>query len=178
MINLPGKATAPTFNTPLDMLQACHGRIMDQCATLQKLKQHLTVHGSDVQAKQAAQAIVRYFDTAGQFHHQDEELDLFPPLLATRNAEADALVSRLLNDHQIMNKAWLALRSQLHGITEDRTSVLDDAVVENFITAYEVHIVLENTQLLPLAAKLLDSRQIHDLGEKMAARRGVSLSPA
>jgi len=30
----------------------------------------------------AAQGILRYFDTAGQLHHQDEEQDLFPALHA------------------------------------------------------------------------------------------------
>jgi len=176
MLDLNSRATAPSFDSPLEMLQACHSRIMDQCATLQKLMQHLPANGCDVQAKQAAQAILRYFDTAGQFHHQDEELDLFPLLLATNNEEADALISRLLNEHQHMNAAWLALRSQLQDIAEGRSATLDALIVENFSSAYANHITLENAQLLPLAALLLNSVQLRNLGKKMAARRGVSLN--
>ena len=38
--NLLGKA-APGFDQPLDLLEACHGRIEKQCATLEKLMTHL-----------------------------------------------------------------------------------------------------------------------------------------
>ncbi len=48
---------------------------------LQKLAAHLPVHGCDQQVQQAAQGILRYFDTAGQFHHQDEEEIYSPPCL-------------------------------------------------------------------------------------------------
>ena len=181
MIDLPGNISAPSFDSPLEMLRACHGRIMDQCSTLQKLLQHLPVHGCDVQARQAAQAILRYFDTAGQFFHQDEEVDLFPLLLATSSTEAHELVIRLLGEHQEMNAAWLRLRSSLQNIAEGRISenqsaLLEESVVKTFSTAYAHHITLENAQLLPLAAQLLSKQQLHDLGREMAARRGVSLA--
>ena len=182
MINFPDNTPAPSFDSPLEMLRACHGRILDQCNTLHKLQQHLDVSGCDVQAQQAAQAILRYFDTAGQYHHQDEELDLFPLLLATTSTEADELITRLLGEHQEMNAAWLLLRSRLQVIAEGQipegqSATLEESDVEHFSTAYERHITLENAQLLPLATRLLGKQQLHDLGRKMAARRGVSLSP-
>lgn len=177
MINLPGKAaaTAPTFDSPLDMLHACHERIMDQCATLQKLMSHLPMHGCDTQAQQAAQAIMRYFDTAGKFHHQDEEEDLFPLLLATQNVYAEGLIQRLLDDHKAMEAAWLNLRNQLQGIADGKSATLERNVVADFSLVYGRHIMLENTKLLPLSAQILNAQQLHDIGKKMAARRGVSL---
>lgn len=177
MINLPGNAVAPTFATPLEMLRACHGRIMDQCGTLHKLLQHLATHGCDVQAQQAARAILRYFDTAGQYHHQDEELDLFPLLLASQNSETRELIGKLLRDHKEMEAAWQRLRQPLFDITQGHTTTLDASVVGNFSSVYERHIDLENAQLLPLSARLLSAGQIDDLGNKMAARRGVKLAP-
>lgn len=176
MINLPGNAVAPTFATPLEMLRACHGRIMDQCGTLHKLLQHLRVHGCDVQAQQAAQAILRYFDTAGQYHHQDEELDLFPLLLASQNSEASELIGKLLGEHREMEAAWQGLRICLQGIAAGQSAALEDSMVGSFSAAYARHIELENMQLLPLSARLLSSQQLHDLGRKMAARRGVALA--
>lgn len=178
MIDLTGNAAAPTFNDPLEMLRACHGRIMAQCSTLHKLLQHLPAHGCDTQARQAAQAILRYFDSAGQYHHQDEEMDLFPLLLATTSAEAHELILRLLGEHHEMDAAWLRLRSRLQGIAEGQSAVLEESVVNTFSTAYERHIALENSQLLPLSAQLLGQQQLQDLGKKMAARRGVSLTQA
>ena len=40
MTNLTGGAPAPGFDNPLEMLEACHGRIQSQCATLKKLLQY------------------------------------------------------------------------------------------------------------------------------------------
>jgi hemerythrin-like domain-containing protein len=177
MANFPGQTAAPTFATPLEMLRACHGRILDQCNTLLKLKQHLDVRGCDVQAQQAAQAILRYFDTAGQYHHQDEELDLFPLLLASTNTTAHELVRHLLGDHQAMNEAWLLLRPRLQDITQGIATPLEARLVADFNTAYAQHISLENSQLLPLAAQLLDEQQISELGDKMARRRGAEFKP-
>lgn len=173
MINFSGNTSAPTFDAPLDMLHACHDRIMDQCATLQKLLQHLPKQGCDTQAQQAAQAILRYFDTAGQFHHQDEEIDLFPLLRAANNADADELVTRLLGDHQAMDTLWLRLRSQLQGIAEGHSALLEKSLVADFSLAYGRHVMLENTQLLPLSARLLSEQQLHEIGRKMAQRRGL-----
>jgi hemerythrin-like domain-containing protein len=178
MIELPGSAPAPTFESPLEMLRACHGRIMAQCDTLQKLLQHLPVHGCDAQARQAAQAILRYFDTAAQYHHQDEEMDLFPLLLASPSTEAHEVVLRLLGEHHEMGTAWLRLRSRLQDIAEGHAALLEESVAATFSTAYERHITFENAHLLPLAARLLSPQQLHDLGRKMALRRGVSLTPA
>ena len=176
MSDLLGGAFVPSFDNPLEMLLACHGKIQSQCATLRKLLQHLSTHGCDEQARQAAQAILRYFDTAGENHHADEEQDLFPCLLATPNAEVHELIARLLDEHKVLNAAWQQLRPLLLGITEGRAPELDIKSVEHFITVHNRHISLENAQLLPQAAKLLDHMQLEALGRSMAARRGVLFS--
>ncbi len=172
------KKPAPGFDSPLDMLHACHDRIMDQCATLQKLMQHLPMHGCDTQAQQAAQAILRYFDTAGQFHHQDEEMDLFPLLRACSNPDADKLMEQLLAEHQSMDSMWGVLRSQLQAISDGKTADLDRKIVADFSLAYGRHVMLENMKLLPLAAKLLDDKKLLDMGKNMAKRRGVTQDQA
>lgn len=176
MINIPGNSNAPTFDTPLDMLHACHERIMDQCATLQKLMSHLLMHGCDIQAQQAAQAIMRYFDTAGKFHHQDEELDLFPMLRASSNDEAIKLADRLQDEHLYLDEVWMNLRASLQEIANGKLAALDRTLVGDFSLAYGRHIMLENTKLLPLAARVLNEQQLQNMGKAMAARRGVTLT--
>ena len=173
---LVGDTFVPSFDNPLEMLLACHGKIQTQCATLRKLLQHLSSHGCDSQARQAVQAILRYFDTAGQNHHDDEEQDLFPRLLATPNAEVHELIARLLDEHKVLNAAWQQLRPLLLAIAEGRAAELDIKAVEHFIQVHDRHIALENAQLLPQAAKLLDHIQLEALGRSMAARRGVVFS--
>jgi hemerythrin-like domain-containing protein len=173
--SLTGGSAAPGFDDPLEMLQACHGRIQAQCTTLHKLVNHLQTHGNDEQAAQAARAILRYFDTAGRHHHDDEEQDLFPRLLATRDQTAAALVARLLDEHKSMDAAWQRLRPQLVDIAEDRSNQIETAIAEHFTGIYAQHIALENGNLLPLASTLLQADQLRSLGQSMAARRGVKI---
>jgi len=173
MNDLTENETAPGFDAPLDMLRACHERIMDQCATLHKLLQHLPTHGCDAQARQSAQAILSYFDKAGQSHHDDEENHLFPLLRAAHNDEADALIQRLLDEHHLMDAQWLRLHPQLQRIAEGQSTTLERSLVADFSLAYGRHIMLENMKLLPLAAQLLNEKQLHDMGKKMAARKRV-----
>ncbi len=168
-------AAAPGFDDPLEMLQACHGRIQAQCDTLRRLAEHLATQGNDVQAQQAARAILRYFDTAGRHHHDDEERDLFPQLLATGDTTAAALVSRLLDEHQVMDGAWQDLRPLLVDISENLSNQLDAQIAERFIGLYAQHIAVENGSLLPLAGTLLNEEQLRTLGHNMAARRGVKI---
>lgn len=171
MNSLIGGTPAPTFDDPLEMLLACHGRIQAQCGTLHKLLIHLPPHGCDTQAQQAARAILRYFDTAGRHHHDDEEQDLFPLLRATGDSAAQQLIARLLGEHQIMDAAWRQLRCDLTGLAHATSAALDTATAEHFIGVYDRHIALENSQLLPLAEKLLTATQLETLGKNMAARR-------
>lgn len=164
---------APGFNQPLEMLRACHGKMIGQCNTLQKLCAHLHSQGCDIQAQQAAIAILRYFDTAGQFHHQDEEQDLFPALYAAAGMNT-ALLDRLLSDHRIIAQAWDALRPALLQLAERQPTNIPPDSAERFIAAYTSHITTENTELLPLAACLLNSQQLQLIGQNMAKRRGIT----
>ena len=73
-------AAAPGFDQPIAVLKHCHDRIRKQLDTLQRLPAHLAAHGADEQARQAAQAIINYFEKAAHLHHADEEENLLPVL--------------------------------------------------------------------------------------------------
>ncbi|MDP1592621.1 MAG: hemerythrin domain-containing protein [Gallionella sp.] len=176
MITTLSGVTAPSFDHPLEMLRACHGKILRQCDTLQKLAAHLEHKGCDQQVQQAAQGILRYFDTAGQFHHLDEEQDLFPALRAAAGADnltLDALLERLLAEHVFMLAAWEALHPVLSKLAEGNHAALTADLSGNFIRRYTDHIAIENAELLPLAARLLDPLQMELIGRRMAERRGA-----
>ncbi len=176
MISISSGETAPSFDHPLEMLRACHGKILRQCDTLQKLAAHLERKGCDPQVQQAARGILRYFDTAGQFHHHDEEQDLFPALRAAADTDKpslEALLERLLSEHVIMLASWEALHPVLSQLAAGEQVALDAAVMNNFITRYSDHIAIENAELLPLAPKLLTLQQLKTIGQKMAERRGA-----
>ena len=179
MISFASQEAAPSFDDPLEMLHACHGKILRQCDTLRKLAPHLASNGCDQQAQQAAQGILRYFDTAGKFHHQDEEEDVFPALRAADpdKSQLESLLGRLLQEHIGMLAAWDALRPTLLQLSQGIQVPLAPAQTEDFIGRYTRHIAFEESELLPLAAKLLDARQQMNIGKHMAERRGAKFSP-
>lgn len=181
MISFASGESAPSFDHPLEMLSACHGKIKRQLSTLQKLAAHLPAHGCDQQAQQAAQGILRYFDTAGQFHHQDEEENLFPTLLALAVPDSEqvkALIERLLAQHAVMFAAWSEVRAVLVKLAEGVNTPLPEVLVEKLVGSYTPHIELEEAELLTLSARLLSPQQIMELGKCMAERRGAKFPSA
>lgn len=167
------------FEVPLEMLSACHGRVERQCQTLRRLVQHLATHGADADARNAAAAVLRYFETSARHHHEDEEHDLFPALLKhATHAERDqatSLVERLLQEHRILEQRWHAVRDVLQAIVQGRPAQLASGDVEALATLYASHIAREESELLPLAARLLAGAPLERVGRAMRERRGVAL---
>jgi len=177
-INLPGHS-APTggFEVPLEMLSACHHRIERQCATLRRLVAHLASNGADEDARIAATAVMRYFDTSAKDHHADEETNLFPALIDAM-AGSDAvcirdLIDALTLDHRVLESHWQRLRQALQGIEAGAPLPLASVDVEPFITLYEQHIAREESELLPMAARLLGDEALDRVGQAMRERRGI-----
>ncbi|MFP5404556.1 MAG: hemerythrin domain-containing protein [Gammaproteobacteria bacterium] len=171
-------AAAPGFDAPLDVLEACHGRIARQCDTLEKLLDHVPTHGADTQAQQAARAVLAYFDTAALHHHDDEERNLFPLLEAANAPGACDLVETLTLEHDQQALLWRRLRVALQGIAAGTAATLDSALVHRFVEINRTHLEFENAHLLPLARRTLDAAALERLGRAMAARRNVPFDPA
>lgn len=165
---------APGFDQPLDVLEACHRRIARQCDTLEKLLAHHVVHDSDTQARQAARAILDYFDTAAVQHHDDEERNLFPLLEQAGAAGACDLVELLTHEHDELALLWRTLRPALAEIAAGHSVRVDEPTVRRFIALNRSHLDFENTHVLPLARRTLGAADLQRLGSAMAARRGVS----
>jgi hemerythrin-like domain-containing protein len=166
---------AATFDDPLAMLVACHVRMRKQFATLARLERHLPEHGHDADARAAARAILRYFDSAAVHHHEDEEASLMPRIVA-RAPEASALATRLARDHGVLEDHWRRLRPLLCGIAAAQRAVLPPKLVRDIAEAYEAHLAFEEAELVPLAQKVLGADEIAAIGREMAARRGVAVT--
>jgi len=178
-IAAPGSSNAAgaSFATPLQMLGECHRRVERQCGTLARLVPHLAANGSDAAAREAASAVLRYFDLAGPNHHADEEEDLFPALLESM-AGSDAVCLRELTeslaaDHREFERRWAALRRTLLEVAEGRAALLDAADVQGYADLYKQHIAREEGELLPMASRLLGDAEIERIALAMQRRRGL-----
>ena len=166
------------FEVPLEMLSACHGRVERQCQTLLRLARHLAAQGADADARNAAAAVLRYFETSARHHHEDEELDLFPALLRhAQDAElgqVKGLVAQLLQEHRVLEQRWHVVRDVLQDVAQGRSAQLAFSDVEALTTLYASHIAREERELLPLAARLLAGAPLERVGRAMRARRGLA----
>jgi len=181
-ISLPGlHAPTASLEVPLEMLAACHGRVEKQCETLLHLLEHLDRFGVDTQAQEAIAAVIRYFDTAAVHHHADEEIDLFPALLeAMAGSDAvciRALTEGLTQDHVRLSAQWAALKTSLQALQNARADTKMEpelgSLTQAFVSAYRQHIEREETELLPMANRLLDDAQLDRIGISMRWRRGL-----
>lgn len=174
----PLLAPAPGFDQPIAVLKHCHDKIRKQLATLHKLLEHLPGHGADAAARQAAQAVQKYFNTAAPLHHADEEVDLLPMLDATATGADLDTVRRLRPDilaqHQQMDEAWHVIDAQLDRISSGTATALAADAVQRFAQMYTAHMEVEEGHIAPMAKRLFSPAQMAVLGESMARRRGIA----
>jgi len=121
--------------------------------------------------------VVRFFDTAAAAHHCDEEEDLFPALIASvprQDLEATrSLVARLRADHVRLGALWRDMRRQLVLLAAVGSRGLAASQAAEFRQAYERHIAIEESEVLPLAQRVLGATSVAAIGAHMAQRRGV-----
>lgn len=177
---LPGlHAPGAGFEAPFEMLAACHERVERMLALLARLQQHLLEIGCDDPARQAASDVMRYFDLAAPLHHQDEELHVFPPLLAGPDAGLRSLVQRLLQDHRAMEAAWPAARHVLAAVAGGPAAGWtplqpeQTAALHAFAALYQRHLADEDGLAYPAAQELLSVPVLQGMSRDMMQRRGV-----
>ena len=176
---LPGHLSPDAgFEAPFDMLTACHERVHRMLRLLDRLQQHLADRGWDSQAADAARDVMRYFDQAAPLHHEDEELHVFPALLARGTETEQAVVRRLQADHEAMAQAWPRARALLLGVrdagTREHWQPWDDQalqVLADFSGRYDEHIRLEEELVYPAAQTVLDEPSLSAMGADMQQRR-------
>jgi pyridoxamine 5'-phosphate oxidase len=174
--------SAPGFDQPIAVLKHCHDRIRKQLATMEKLVPHLALHGADEQARQAAAAVIKYFDKAAHLHHDDEEQNLIPMLQQTAQGDdailLASLVPGLLDDHRQMDAMWQGLHEQLKDVADASAAVLREADVRRFADNYASHMEREEGHIAPMAKRLFSAQQMAALGAAMQARRGIAPATA
>lgn len=177
---LPGfESPAVGFESPFDMLEACHERVQRTLKLLGRLQVHAQTHGCDEQARQAAQDVMRYFDLAAPLHHEDEELHVFPAVLAAGDVALASAVHQLIKQHRQMEMHWAPIRMVLAAMVSCEVPspapfvALQKDAVAAFVALYDAHIRLEEDVVYPAAHKLLDLGKKNAMGADMKRRRGA-----
>ncbi len=161
---------APSFDEPLEMLLACHDKIRRFCDQLDKLPPYIAENGVDEVARQAIDAVIRYFEMAGPAHHSDEEDELFPILLARVPSSAPKL-EQLAAEHGYLHSCWNAIRDDLRALRDGDIDVISRIEIQEFVRLYREHAAIEEAWLIPTADIILTAEEKRLAGEHMAARR-------
>ncbi len=166
------------FDEPLGLLSDCHRRIEHFLDVLVRATNAATPSLKPEQWKDI-EAALTYFAHAAPRHTADEEQSLFPRLRATHDPRARRALEylgRLEHDHEMADAHLRAVDSFCrrwldHGfLSEVDLRNLKDRLAE-LQSIYRDHIAIEDTQLFPVAAQLLSSDELRDIGREMAARR-------
>ena len=175
--SLPGlHSPGVGFEQPFEMLQACHERVQRMLSLLQRQQDYLHDKPCDDMARQAARDVLRYFDIAAPLHHEDEELHVFPPLLAGGDAALKDLVRQLQRDHVLMAERWAAARVGLQALADGAVRAFTpqhETALDRFAQCYDDHLRHEDDRIYPAARALLDDPAQQSMGQEMARRRGV-----
>ena len=176
-----GVPLAHDFSNPLGVLSDCHRRVEYFLRLLVTVTEH--AHGGPLNAEQrdAFEVALRYFAEAAPKHTADEEESLFPRLRASQHPEAPeavAIAESLSRDHDsaaahhaavdTLGRRWLADGHLAAAPTRELAARLTDLA-----TMYRDHIAVEDSDLFPLARRVLSPAAIAALGSEMAVRRGL-----
>jgi iron-sulfur cluster repair protein YtfE (RIC family) len=149
-------APAPDTDTPAAFaeLDACHQQIHAHLDRLATLATRLQLEDASDEVRAEAGAIEAFFSGTSRQHHADEELRVFPPLLASGDAALVSAVRTLQQDHGWIEENWLELGPQLAALSEGNHWV-DPAEflhgVEVFHELVSDHIALEESLIYPEA---------------------------
>jgi hemerythrin-like domain-containing protein len=169
------------FKDPIGMLGDCHRRIERFLNVLASISSQAKGGPLAEQQKPAVETSLRYFREAAPKHTADEEESLFPRLRSSGSPEIETALSRvdlLEQDHERAGK-WHDEVDRLcrRWLTEGELAPEDasrlSAVLEELSQLYRRHIFIEDTELFPLAAKVLSASDRESIGAEMAARRGI-----
>jgi hemerythrin-like domain-containing protein len=177
-----GHAPAHDFDEPLGLLSDCHRRIEHFLRVL--ISVDAQAHGGPLTEahRGALEGSLRYFAVAAPRHTADEEVSLFPRLRDSGDAaaaEALALLDRLEQDHQEADTHHAAVEGLVkRWIAEDSLPPAEAAELRGRLARlqalYERHIGVEDRDVFPAAARVLDGTQIHQIGREMAERRQLT----
>ena len=170
MIELSSQQFA-SWNEPIEMLYACHGKVKRFCRQLTILPDYLEEHGCNQVVKNDVQQILNYFNQSAPLHHDDEEKDFFP-LLVKYVPEAQKDIDELEKQHVTLHDNWAKLSEQLESLLDGERNNVDIVLINNVVSGYDKHIALEEP-LFELGKQHLSEAELREIGEIMSTRRQV-----
>jgi hemerythrin-like domain-containing protein len=169
------------FDEPLGLLSDCHRRIEHFLRVLVAVATEAAGGSLTPEHRSALEGALRYFGVAAPKHTADEEISLFPRLRDSANPALRAVLAtleRLEHDHDEAEAHHAAVEDLVgQWLRDNELGSADLEELRNHLarleTLYQRHIAVEDQEVFPAAARVLNPSQILEIGSEMAARRRV-----
>ncbi|HLA12659.1 MAG TPA: hemerythrin domain-containing protein [Pyrinomonadaceae bacterium] len=176
-----GQPPESDFRNPLGLLSDCHRRIERFLNALLKIAEEANGETMAREQSSAFEVALRYFREAAPLHTLDEEDSLFPRLRDKHKEDSNAalaVLGGLHDDHKSadaihrsvdeLGREWL-----MDGELAPEKTQLLMGLLRQLSETYRRHIAIEDSELFPLAAKMLNATELSAIAAEMASRRGL-----
>ena len=164
-------------DAPIAAFSKCHEGILTRLEALAGLPALLE---AAERARGVAGQTLKFFREVVYEHHQEEERELFPAVLASSQAGAERqrvqeIVDRLTREHREVEAAYVRLEPGLKAAAKGHESSLDARDVTALVARYEAHARYEEQEFLPLSQQILGRNSDHmaALGLSLHLRHSV-----
>lgn len=168
-----------TYDQPIELLLSCHEKIMHFSSALLKLSIALKQDGWNDEITTSSDQIRRYFNIAAPEHHLDEEVHLFPAIIAldpefeqAQSTEILKVLHRLIQEHVESDLLWETLDTMLEEKSDD--FILLEELAQEFKNSMHEHALIENEEIFPYAQTHINTNELKKIGLAIAERRGIS----
>ena len=158
-------------DAPLTNFSHCHAGILRHLDDFGQLPALLE---PAQRLRQIAERFVEFFREAVFEHHQEEERELFPAVLASAAPGAERervqqMVDQLTREHRDVEAQWKQLEPLIKKLAKGQPADVNPQAVSSLVAQYQAHARFEEQEFLPLSEKILSRN-----GDHMAAL-GLSL---
>lgn len=165
-----GVPAAPSPENVEEFLMACHRRIEQRLAAMERAAAALGAHREEALA--ALEAALEFLDTSGALHTEDEEESVFPRLRALMEKGELTFLAGLEHDHAEAGMIHRRLRELVSRAKEGQENDCSlRGAVEELAGLYRRHIEAEDATLIACARSLLTPQDRSSIAAEMRARR-------
>ena len=168
--------SSSTLDRPLQHLTACHRRIEERLATLERVAGHLEARRGE--ALEAMESCFRFFESNGVLHTADEEESLFPRLQPGLTEEERTFIAGLESQHREADQLYIQLKAIANRLRAGQPATVElqqryRATSARLAELYRSHIAAEDQTLTALGERVLSESQLDEISKEMKRRRAL-----
>lgn len=176
-------AKSATFEQPLELLLSCHEKIIHFSSALVKIVIAVQKEGWNEQYTNSVDQVRHYFNVASPAHHLDEEMHLFPAIIAldpelkkAHSIDILTTINNMIKEHVESDALWETLDKMLAEHSEDFSTL--EKLTRQFEADMHEHARIENEQIFPYAKAHISEVDLKKIGLAIARRRGIKSAEA